>query len=261
MSESNCPTCGSQLERVRYFPRQLVTADDMRVEQEYFRAKLRRHNRYLHGWGLVCGARVEAAPSAELPWQVRVCPGYAVAPQGDDILIDDCVLVDLRHLQCSPCQPAHPCPPERDDPVRERARDRVWLAVRYAECFSRPVRVHPADCGCDETQCEYSRIRDGFELKVLTELPQSHVNPRALYQAWCDEIRAGAATTRNRVSGIPAPPCPECEDDPWVVIATILLPSSPDNRISQFDIGTEDCVFLWSFTSTMNALACLFNLP
>src|SRR4051812_8765778 len=29
----------SSLERLRYFPRQLLTADDMRVEQEYFREK------------------------------------------------------------------------------------------------------------------------------------------------------------------------------------------------------------------------------
>ena len=36
--------------RVRYFPRQLLTADDMRTEQEYLREKLRRHNRLLHRW-------------------------------------------------------------------------------------------------------------------------------------------------------------------------------------------------------------------
>jgi hypothetical protein len=43
------------LERVKYFSRQLLTADDMTADQDYFRNKMRRHNRYLHGWGVVCG--------------------------------------------------------------------------------------------------------------------------------------------------------------------------------------------------------------
>lgn len=259
MSNSECSTCDRQLERVRYFPRQLVTAEDLRLEQEYFREKMRRHNRFLHGWGLVCGARVEAAPTAEIPWQVRVCPGYAVAPQGDEIMIDDCILVDLHHLECPPCRPA-PCPPERSDPVGSVAvpRDLVWLAVRYAECHSRPLRVHPADCGCDDTQCEYSRIRDGFELKILTELPESHIDPHAPYQAWCDEMRND---NDNRARGIPAPPCPLCIENPWVVLATIRLPNGPNTQITQLDIGTEDCVFLWSLTATLSALGCLLTQP
>ncbi len=40
---------GAGLERVHYFPRQLITANDMTAEQDYFRQKQRRHNRFLHG--------------------------------------------------------------------------------------------------------------------------------------------------------------------------------------------------------------------
>ena len=50
-------------ERPRYYGRQLITADDLTLEQDYFRDKLRRHNRLLHGWGVVCGAQV--FPSAQ----------------------------------------------------------------------------------------------------------------------------------------------------------------------------------------------------
>jgi hypothetical protein len=56
-SDPTCVLCGTALERVRYFPRQLITADDMRAEQEFFLNKMRRHNRFLHGWGVVCAAR------------------------------------------------------------------------------------------------------------------------------------------------------------------------------------------------------------
>ena len=59
------------LERVRYFSRQALTAEDMTADQEYFRAKLRRHNRYLHGWGVVCGMIVEINAN----WR-RFSPGW-----------------------------------------------------------------------------------------------------------------------------------------------------------------------------------------
>ena len=75
----------NRLERVRYFPRQLMTAEDMRTEQAYFVERLRRHNRLLHGWGIVCGLQVLPDATADQPWRVKVCPGAAVAATGDEI--------------------------------------------------------------------------------------------------------------------------------------------------------------------------------
>ena len=80
------------MERVRYFTRQLITPDDLTLEQEYFRNKLRRHNRFLHGWGVVCGCIVRPAynPSSGTndPWMVRISPGYVLGPYGDEILVE-----------------------------------------------------------------------------------------------------------------------------------------------------------------------------
>ena len=161
MSDATCTVCGSALERMRYFPRELITADDMRAEQEYFVNKMRRHNRFLHGWGVVCGCNVVPKPTDGHPWQVQVCPGYVVAPQGDDILINDCITFDLQTgmQPCDPCSVTYPCPPQ---PVYNENNDwtTAYLAVRYVECLTRPVRVHPGGCGCDEMDCEYSRIRE-----------------------------------------------------------------------------------------------------
>ena len=75
-SDPTCVLCGTALERVRYFPRQLITADDMRAEQEFILNKMRRHNRFLHGWGVVCGCKVVPMPTDQHPWQVQVCPGW-----------------------------------------------------------------------------------------------------------------------------------------------------------------------------------------
>src|SRR5215472_457073 len=43
------------LVRPRYFVGQLVDADDFRLEQDYFRSRLRRLNRALYGSGIVQG--------------------------------------------------------------------------------------------------------------------------------------------------------------------------------------------------------------
>ena len=225
ISDLKCISCGQQLERVRYFPRQLLTADDMRVEQEYFREKARRHNRYLHGWGVVCGCAVEVVKDAKTA-TVRVCPGYAVGPQGDEILIDDCVDVDLTlGAKGEPCTVRWPCPPAGAMPGERRRVTVVYVAVRYAECFARPTRVHPAGCGCDEPLCEYSRVRDSFEIKVLWELPESHAHAAKDDAAWCAAVHATPKDQLHKQLTFPVPPCPECMLDPWVVLASVAIPA------------------------------------
>ena len=97
----------------------------------------------------------------------------------------------------------------------------MYIAVRYAECFSRPVKVHPAGCGCDETGCEYSRVRDSYEIKVLWHLPESHTKARADDDAWCNTIQQTPPELLKRLHTFPVPPCPECDSDPWVVLATV----------------------------------------
>jgi hypothetical protein len=107
-----------------------------------------------------------------------------------------------------------------DVPVVRDGIATVYVAVRFAECFTRPVRVHPAGCGCDETGCEYSRVRDSYEIKVLWNLPASHVQAVNDDAAWCAAVQqAGADLTRLHT--FPVPPCPVCESDPWVVLAAV----------------------------------------
>lgn len=259
VSEIKCTCCGAPMERLRYFPRQLLTADDMRAEQEYFRERLRRHNRYLHGWGVVCGCTVEALDHAK-GWKVRVCPGFAVGPQGDEILIDDCVEVDLQTgVQQPPCSVRWPCPPVGEMPGAGRDGSiTVYVAVRYAECFSRPVRVHPAGCGCDETGCEYSRVRDSFEIKVLWELPKSHVAARLDDDQWCTAVQNTPAKLK-RLHGFPIPACPECVEDPWVVLATVTIPAAnppAGGPPQELRISYDECRVLLATQRLQVAVRC-----
>jgi hypothetical protein len=48
--------------RLRYFYGQMLSAQDFQIEQDYFREKLKLHNRCLHGYGVVCGLEVRPEP-------------------------------------------------------------------------------------------------------------------------------------------------------------------------------------------------------
>ena len=105
------------LVRTRFFPGQLVGPADFTQDQRYFREKHRRHNRMLHGWGVVCGVET-------VVFDVRR------------------VADDLRGG----------CPPPLDpwcSPVRVDRDPRVplYLAIRYDECETQPVQTE-SGCGC-----------------------------------------------------------------------------------------------------------------
>lgn len=220
----------SALERVRYFSRQVVTAADLTRDQEYFRDSLRRHNRLLHGWGVVCGARVRAVPGT---CQLVVEPGYILGPQGDEIVIDREVTIDACQAGLNG-ESLDPCAAQVDPWCTNVRVDRpdgrpLYLAIRYDQCPTRPVRVPAGGCGGDTTACEYSRIKDSFAVKILHELPASYANlrpapatPSFLQQPTADHGRDTqyADPPAARRCGSPCPPCPE---DPWVILADLFI--------------------------------------
>jgi hypothetical protein len=58
---------------------------------------LRFHNKHLHGWGIVCGLQVACGPNEPdgTRRQVTLRSGYAIDCQGDDLVVDDDVSLDL----------------------------------------------------------------------------------------------------------------------------------------------------------------------
>jgi hypothetical protein len=76
------------LTRVNYFSGQSLTADDFQTEQDYFRAKHRRHNRMLLGAGIVTGLEValDSSSSDDQP-VVSIGAGYAIAPDGEELSV------------------------------------------------------------------------------------------------------------------------------------------------------------------------------
>jgi len=73
------------LKRVNYFAGKMLTPEDFRTEQQYFKDRMKLHNRFLHGYGIVSGLGVSI--SAKSPEAIVVSPGYAIDPQGNDVIL------------------------------------------------------------------------------------------------------------------------------------------------------------------------------
>ena len=147
-----CPSCGGLecLCRPRWVAGQIVTEADLNRLDRYITGKQRLHNRQLFGTGVVCGLVVSchACDSGS----VRVSPGYALGPCGEDIVVcapdtvDVCALIQRcrqREIECRPWGDDRGC----------TDLDQEWvLAIRYEE---RASRTEPrlggsssASCGC-----------------------------------------------------------------------------------------------------------------
>ena len=108
--------------RVRFFSGQLLSAGDLQAEQDYVRDRLRRHNRWLHGWGVVGGLAVSVGRG-----EIVVAPGLAIDGLGNEIEV---------------CEPAHWPLPTPSRPC--------YLTVAYAERDTGPIGDPPVCTRIDE---------------------------------------------------------------------------------------------------------------
>jgi hypothetical protein len=234
-------SCDSSIaELPRYYPRQLITPDDLTLEQNYFRDRMRRHNRLMHGWGVVCGALVCPVPSPPgadtngptVPWQVRVQKGYILGPYGDEIILDCPRTVDLRTSGVSGVT-GDACV-DTVDPWCSQVftppdGSTVYIAVKYKQSMTRPVRVQPVGCGCSDSTCEYSRWHDGYEIGVLQKCPPCSDSTSGPTAGYNDQ---GLAEFELLAQGS-IPDCPDCSCGPWVGLAAVTL--NPDGTIKKID--------------------------
>ena len=124
------------LERLRFFPGKLLSADDFQQEQEYFLERLHRHNRLMHGWGIVSGLNASISGGTT----VTVEPGYAIDCAGHEIVLDTAQALPVAGL------------PERQ-----------YVAVRYTELL---VGETPTANGV-----ESSRVREAAVVELLDANP------------------------------------------------------------------------------------------
>ncbi|HEX8224027.1 MAG TPA: hypothetical protein VF605_09445 [Allosphingosinicella sp.] len=89
-----CTVCRglATYERPLFAAGQTLTAADLTSLQSYVAGKNRLHNRFLHGWGVVCGLEVICD---DCEGSVTITPGYAIDPCGSDIVVGQPVRFDV----------------------------------------------------------------------------------------------------------------------------------------------------------------------
>jgi hypothetical protein len=178
--DDDCQACGLQpFERNRYFDGKLLVARDFADEQEYHRGKRRLHNSLLHGYGTVCGLKVVQHQNPACRHQFVVLrPGLALDGCGNEIVVPDEVVVDVRALIETRLREAGTFPPAA--PVD------LDLRLAYRACDREPVPVVLDDCeGCDEDGAEFNRTREGHRLLVHPSQPvDGAAEPLDVALAW-----------------------------------------------------------------------------
>ena len=145
------------LERPRFFTGKLLTTEDLALEQEYFREKLRRHNRSLHGFGIVSGLKVTTDSG-----KIAVDAGMALDCQGNEVVIGTTQLLS---------------PPASSDNWRT-----AYVSIRYTEDSS--------DSVITQAGAQASMIKESFEIVVVQEnCNRGHRHLRARWLA-CGEPHA-----------------------------------------------------------------------
>jgi hypothetical protein len=158
------------LRRVNYFEGRLLSAEDFQAEQEYHREKSRRHNRRLHGCGVVRGLTVSLAGGASRP-AITVKPGVGIDATGNQLELDA----------------------ERSVPIAVKARA-FLVVLRYVE---RPVEPVPSfGTSGDADTMGYARIEEDCELVLLPDDPPRRSDDAGLSLALY--VRSGTIWQRDR---------------------------------------------------------------
>jgi hypothetical protein len=171
-------------------------AADLRLEQQYFLQRLRRHLRLVHGWGVVCGLNVVASNEGD-GWELFVCPGYGIGPCGDEIFVPERIRFNLRdYLWTRPVA---------------ATTNRVWIAIEAREDALGYAFAPEVACGCSclDSREEVSRLADDVRVVV----------------SWTSPISSGGGF--DVCSGA-TPPCPLCPESCGLLLATVVLPPSTE---------------------------------
>jgi hypothetical protein len=159
---------------MRYFFGQRLGVVDFSDEQSYLVGKQRVANRSLHGAGVVCGLRAErfvfpqGSPPTTPTTVVRLFRGAAIDSCGREVIVgaDQCIDVNawFQVNRARPELSSIPLP----------ATLPLCIGLRYRECPADPAPAPRDPCGCDTGGCEFGRVRESFQLTLLTESEQAN---------------------------------------------------------------------------------------
>ena len=160
---------------VNYHYGMLLGVEDFVTDQSYHRGKMRLHNAWLHGSGVVWGLKVSADIARG---ELRVEPGLGLDGFGRELHSDQPQCVNVGRWFA-----AH-----RDDAgftFTEAADGTITfdahIVLRHRACLMRPVPALLDSCAGAQSQTAYSRIQEAFELLLKPELaPAPNLRNRLL---------------------------------------------------------------------------------
>ena len=190
--------------RTDWHPRSPLSAVALATDQAWRHQLLRRHNRFLHGHGVICGLHVVPAAEAGRPWAVRICPGYGLGPHGDEVTLCCSVVIDIAEWLWA----------------REPSNSpRAIVAVQPADTSG---RMGPQYCGlCSHAAAglKPARTREITIAKIVWERPAQQ-----------QETVPPVDICRDQ------PECFPCPDDASLSLAYVKLPPGTAVPISEADI-------------------------
>ena len=165
------PIC---FERPNYFCGQLLTDDDLSVEQRYVREKHKLYHRTLHGHGVVCGLRLTC--DTDCCGRIKVGEGYAIDNCGNDLVVCQCtpydVIAALEAKNYLITEPPHdPC--RGKEPPRCKIKQCFYITICYNEVQADFTTPFKTTCATGTAAaCEPTRIKETVRFDVLDELPR-----------------------------------------------------------------------------------------
>ena len=137
----------------------LLGVDEFRTEQGFHIGHARRHQRLLHGAGVVAGFGVRFDSKT---FELRVAPGFAVDARGRDLALDAAQCLSLPKWWLK----------HRDDDAYadiatpEDALLDLELVACYDSCLDRPVPAIADPCAGDAADVAYARICETLTLQL-----------------------------------------------------------------------------------------------
>ena len=162
----------------------LLGVADFQADQAYHRGKMRLHNAWAHGWGVLWGLGVSVDT---VKGEVSVAPGLALDGRGRELHNDGAMCVNVgRWFE------AH-----RND-VGFVFTDTAGLIhfdahvrIRHHACLSAPVPALADSCSNDSAGIAYSRVVESVLIELMPgKAPaRAHRNPLLRVLAGLDEAR------------------------------------------------------------------------
>jgi hypothetical protein len=215
--------------RNHYFTGKLLTARDLHAEQHYFLERLRLHDLLLHGWGTVCGLRVEPHPHCR-DKKLRVHSGVAIDGRGRVVRLPHHEDIDLPTPPQGAAAPVEPCPqePAPEEGQAPKPADQgpqtclsgltLYVCLRYYECLTEMTPAPFDECATGRPPQQANRVREGYCLEVSTDEP-----PGWKWGTWPTPGCAGTGLRDEYVKGLEhlLKHCPEPGEPHCVPLALI----------------------------------------